>query len=130
MTSTAESNRIESSRRLAVDAARLAAATHCTDVSILDVRGLSPITDFLVIATGTSPRQMRSVAEEIMEMAQQRGDRALSTNGLDGGSWILADFIDIVLHVFSPEARLYYDLDNLWGDARKVNWQEQTVASD
>jgi ribosome-associated protein len=128
MTSTAESNRIESSLRLAVDAARLAAATHCTDVAILDVRGLSPITDFLVIATGTSPRQMRSVAEEIIEMAQQRGDRALSTNGLEGGSWILADFIDMVLHVFSPEARLYYDLDNLWGDARRVQWQDEAAA--
>jgi ribosome-associated protein len=127
MTSAAESDRIASSRRLAVDAARLAASTHCTDVVILDVRGLSPITDFLVIATGTSARQMRSVAQEIMEMAQQKGDRALSTNGLDGGSWICADFIDMVLHVFSPEARLYYDLDNLWGDARIVDWQEQTA---
>jgi len=129
MTSTAESNRIEFSRQLAIDAARLAAATHCTNVAILDVRGLSPITDFLVIASGTSPRQMRSVAEEVMEMAQQRGDRALSTNGLDGGSWICADFIDMVLHIFSPEARLYYDLDNLWGDARRVEWQEQTTAT-
>ena len=129
MTSTAESNRIESSRRLAVDAGRLAAATHCTNVVILDVRGLCPITDFLVIANGTSPRQMRSVAEEIMEMAEQRGDRALSSNGLDGGSWIIADFIDVVLHIFSPEARLYYDLDNLWGDARRVGWEEQTTVS-
>ena len=128
MTSTAESNRIESSRRLAVDAARLAAATHCTNVVILDVRGLCPITDFLVIATGTSPRQMRSVAEEIIEMAEQRGDRALSTNGLEGGSWIVADFIDVVLHAFSPEARIYYDLDNLWGDARRVEWEEQPAA--
>ena len=128
MTPTAESNRIESSRRLAVDAARLAAATHCTNVVILDVRGLCPITDFLVIATGTSPRQMRSVAEEIIEMAEQRGDRALSTNGLEGGSWIVADFIDVVLHVFSPEARIYYDLDNLWGDARRVEWEEQPAA--
>ena len=129
MTSTAESNRIESSRRLSVDAARLAAATHCTNVVILDVRGLCPITDFLVITTGTSPRQMRSVAEEIMEMAQQRGDHALSSNGLEGGSWIIADFIDVILHVFSPEARSYYDLDNLWGDARRVEWDEQPAAS-
>ena len=127
MTSTAESHRIESSRRLAVDAARLAAATHCTNVSVLDVRGLCPITDFLVIATGTSSRQMRSVAEEIMEMADQRGDRALSSNGLEGGSWVIADFIDVILHVFSPEARLYYDLDNLWGDARHVHWDEAST---
>ena len=130
MTSTVESSRIESSRRLSVDAARLAAATHCTNVVILDVRGLSPITDFLVIATGTSPIQMRSVANEVMEMAQARGDRALSTNGLEGGSWICADFIDMVLHVFSPEARLYYDLDNLWGDARRVEWQEENSKSE
>jgi ribosome-associated protein len=129
MTSTEESTRIESSRRLAIDAARLAASTHCSNVVILDVRGLSPITDFLVIATGTSPIQMRSVAQEVTEMAEARGDRALSTSGLEAGSWILADFIDIVLHLFSPEARLYYDLDNLWGDARRVEWQEQPIAS-
>jgi ribosome-associated protein len=129
MTSTEESTRIESSRRLAIDAARLAAVTHCSNVVILDVRGLSPITDFLVIATGTSPIQMRSVAQEVTEMAQARGDRALSTSGLEAGTWVLADFIDIVLHLFSAEARLYYDLDNLWGDARRVEWQEQTVGA-
>jgi ribosome-associated protein len=128
MTSTAESTRIESARKLAVDTARLTAASHCTNVVILDVRGLSPITDFLVIGTGTSPRQMRTVVEEVMEMAEQRGDRPLSTNGIEGASWIIADFIDIVVHVFSPEARNYYDLDNLWGDARRVEWQDEPAS--
>jgi ribosome-associated protein len=93
------------------------------------VRGISPITDFFVIASGTSPRQMKSVADEVIEMAEKRGDRALSTKGLESESWILVDFVDVVLHVFSQDARLYYDLDNLWGDARQVEWEQQSSVS-
>jgi ribosome-associated protein len=128
MVSTAESDRIEAARRFAVDAARLAAETRCADVIVLDVRGLSPITDFFVIATGTSERQMRSVAQQIIELADSRGEHAHSTDGLEASSWIVADFIDVVLHLFSPEARQYYDLDNLWGDARRIEWSHASAS--
>jgi ribosome-associated protein len=93
-------------------------------VNVLDVRGLSPITDFFVIATGTSGRQMRSVADEIEELGQPRQFTALSRNGYEGESWILTDFVDVVLHIFNTETRGYYDLDNLWGDAPRVDWQK------
>jgi ribosome-associated protein len=101
----------------------MAANTRCHSVAILDVRGLSPITDFFVIATGTSARQMRTVMDDIEEMAEPMGYPAVARSGYEGDMWMLADFIDVIVHVFSDEARRYYDLDNLWGDARRVEWE-------
>jgi ribosome-associated protein len=90
---------------------------------VLDVSGVSPVTDFFVVATGTSPRQMRSVCDEVEELGQPAGHTALSRSGYEGDHWICIDFVDMILHVFNPEARIFYDLDNLWGDARKVEWR-------
>jgi ribosome-associated protein len=122
MIAKAETNRIEESRKFAIEAARLAAATHCKDLVVLDVRGISPLTDFLVIGTGTSAKQMRSVADDVTELAEKSDFRALSTSGLEGDSWIVTDFLDVIFHIFNPEARAYYELENLWGDARRVEW--------
>ena len=111
-------------RRFAVDAARLAANTRCTNVVVIDVSRVSPVTDFFVIATGSSGRQMRSVADEIEEMGKPDGFKALGRHGHEGDSaWMLTDFVDVVVHLFSPDARGYYDLDGLWGDALTVDWQ-------
>jgi ribosome-associated protein len=118
--------RLEQSRQFAIEAARLAAQTHCQDVVVLDVAGLSPVTDFFVIATGRSPRQMRTVCDEIEELGAQRRFGSLSRSGYEGEQWICVDFVDVLLHVFSDEARRYYDLDNLWGDAKVVSWSETT----
>jgi ribosome-associated protein len=112
-------------RQLAIDAARMLADTRCHNVAVLDVSGLSPVTDFMVIATGTSPRQMRSAVDDVDEMAEPLGHRALSRSDDGAGSWILMDFVDVVVHVFSQEARAYYDLDNLWGDAQRVAWEPE-----
>jgi ribosome-associated protein len=95
-------------------------------VAVLDVRGLSPVTDYFVIATGTSPRQMRTVVDEVAELGEARNYAALSRSGTDGESWMLTDFIDVVVHVFSQESRMYYDLDGLWGDAKRVEWSDAT----
>lgn len=103
--------------------AKVAADTRCTNVVVLDVSGVSPITDFFVLGTGTSPRQMRTVADDCTEAADGLGYRPMSATGTEGGAWICLDFIDVVLHIFSDEARQFYDLDNLWADARPVEWQ-------
>ena len=66
---------------------------------------------------------MKTVCEELEELAEQRGDHALGESGIDGESWMLIDFVDVVVHVFSQEARMYYDLDGLWGDAPRVTWE-------
>lgn len=91
---------------------------------MLDVSGLSPVTDFFVLATGTSARQMRTVMKEMEELAQARGMGCLSRSGLEGEMWMLCDLVDVVIHVFNPDSRQFYDLDSLWGDARRVEWKE------
>jgi ribosome-associated protein len=116
-------SRAGSARQFAIDLARMAAQTLCRDVLVLDLIGVSPVTDFFVIATGTSPRQMRAVCDEARELGAPRGFRALYHGGDQGPRWMLLDFFDVVLHAFDPTARLYYDLDNLWGDAPRVPWQ-------
>lgn len=118
--------RLESARQFAIDAARLAAQTHCNNIVILDVSAVSPITDFLVIATGTSARQMRTVCEEIQEMGAARNVHALSKTNFESENWVLVDFVDTIVHMFNTDARLFYDLDNLWGDGKKVEWREGT----
>lgn len=106
------------------DAARLAANTRCSNVIVLDVRHVSPITDFFVIATGTSPRQMRTVCDDIEELALPRNYKPLSRCGYGLDQWVLLDYVDVIIHLFSDTARQYYDLENLWGDAKRIDWHD------
>jgi ribosome-associated protein len=119
-----QSQRMAASRQFAIDSARLLADTRCNQVAVLDVSGISPVTDFLVIATGTSPRQMKTACDDVEEMAQQRDFRPLSHAGDGGANWTCVDFVDVVVHVFSQDARMFYDLDALWGDGQKVEWEK------
>jgi ribosome-associated protein len=96
---------------------------------VLDLTGLSPVCDFFVIVTGTSARQMRTVADEITEFAKQQKFSPLASAGYEGESWILVDCVDVVVHIFNSATRGYYDLDNLWGDAKPVPWQPENAAS-
>jgi ribosome-associated protein len=105
--------------------ARLAADTRCHDVVVLDVRGLSPVTDYFVIATGASSRQMGTVLSQAGELGKSIGFAPMGMSGGEGESWFLVDFVHVVLHVFSAEARSFYDLDSLWGDAPKVKWEKK-----
>ena len=114
-----------SGRQFAIEAARMLADTRCHNVVVLDVSGVSPVTDFFVLASGTSPRQMKSASDAVEEMGEPLGYRALSRVGDDSGSWILLDCVDVVVHVFNPDSRLYYDLDGLWGDAKRVKWERE-----
>jgi ribosome-associated protein len=111
-------------KTLAIDSARIALGRHCTDIVILDLKGKSPATDYFVIATGTSDRQQRTVADEISEEAKKRGQLLFGRAGYEQGRWILLDFIDVVIHIFDAEYRDYYDLEMLWGDADKVDYSK------
>jgi ribosome-associated protein len=115
----------EKSRAFAMEAAKLAAQTRCHNVVVLDVHGLSPVCDYFVIASGTSARQMRAVADEIIELAEKQDSKPIHTDGYEGESWVLVDFVDVIVHLFSDEARSYYDLDNLWGDANRIEISAQ-----
>lgn len=110
-------------REIAIDIARLMADTKCSNVRVLDLRGVSPVCDYFVIGTGTSARQMRTVTEEVGEMAEERGMAAFGKPGT-GENWIALDLIHIVVHVFSIEGRQYYDLDNLFEGA-DVEWKPE-----
>lgn len=123
------SSRLQAAREFAIEAARMAANTRCHDVVVLDVGGISPVTDFMVLATGTSPRQMKTVCDDLEEMAEQKGERPLSRVGDDSSSWTCIDFVDVVVHVFSDAARSYYDLEALWGDAARVEWESGSPGS-
>jgi len=112
-----------SPRRLAVEIARTAHDRHCVDIAVLDLRGISPVTDYFVISTGTSDRQMRSVADEVVTEAAKSGQPVFKVAGLDSANWILLDFVDVVVHFFDTEYRRHYDLELIWGDARSVRWR-------
>ena len=107
-------------KTLALTAARLAAERHCTDIVVLDLRDISPATDYFMIATGTSDRQMRSVADDICKAAREQGQQRFGRAGYDQARWILLDFVDVVIHIFDAEYRDYYDLELLWGDAERL----------
>lgn len=111
------------SREFAVEAARLMADDKCEEISLLDVRELSQVTDFIVIASGTSERQMRSVLKDVEKLGAQRGFSAFRSSTDDRATWLLADFVDVVVHVFEPNTRAHYDLEMLWGDAPRLTWE-------
>jgi len=106
--------------KFAVAAAKIAGQRRCSDIVVLDLKGKSPATDYFVIATGTSDRQMRTVADEICDAAKQAHLMRFGRAGYDQARWILLDFIDVVVHIFDSEYRDYYDLELLWGDAKKL----------
>ena len=107
--------------RFALAAAAWAHNTRCERVVLLDLRGRSPVTEFFLIATGTSARQMRTVADELAELGQREGFAAWQTSGYDSARWIVIDFVHVVAHIFDPESRNFYDLELLWGDCPRVD---------
>lgn len=110
-------------RAFAVAAARLIADEKCRDVVCLDVRGLSQVTDFLVIGTGTSERQMGAVLAHVRDLGRARGFEPFRTHADTRSAWLLADCVDVVIHLFDADARAYYDLEMLWGDGERVAWE-------
>jgi len=107
-------------KMFALAAAEVAAGRHCRDIVVLDLKGKSPATDYFVIATGTSDRQMRTVADEICKAARKHDLQRFGRAGYEQARWILLDFIDVVIHIFDSEYRDYYDLELLWGDAERL----------
>lgn len=117
------------SRQVAVTAARAAAAKQATDVVVLDVHELIVITDFFVICSASTKRQVKTVIEEIERAVRELGERPIRREGEEDGGWWLLDYFDVVVHVFGDEERAYYDLERLWRDAPRLEWQEPEAAS-
>ncbi len=119
----------EESREAAVAAARSASAKQAESVAILDVHGLIVITDFFVIASGETERQVRTIVEEVEKALRDLGRKPVRREGETEGRWVLLDYVDVVVHVFADEEREYYDLERLWRDAPRVDWNENGAAS-
>jgi ribosome-associated protein len=81
------------------------------------------MTDFLLIASGTSDRQMRSVLQHSEELGEKLGYRAVRSTSDDRATWLLADFVDVIVHLFEPNTRAHYDLEMMWGDSPRVAWE-------
>ncbi len=110
------------SRALALTAARVAAECRGTDVRILDLREITPVFDYFVIATGTSRRQIHAMADEIEKVVKaELHDKRRGAEGYEEGRWIVLDYGDVVVHLFDAESREYWDLEHLWEDARRVS---------
>jgi ribosome-associated protein len=114
--------------QFAIEVARIAHDSKSEDVIALDLRGISPVTDFVVIGTGTSDRQMRAVAEMVVEYGHKLGQRPFGRSGFENAAWILVDYVDVVFHLFSKPFREYYDLELLWGDAPRLEWARSETA--
>lgn len=98
-------------------AAELALERKAHDVVMLDLRGITSTTDFFVLASGRSDVQVKAIAEHVIDELKKDGHRPNHVEGLSGGRWVLIDYIDFIVHVFHPQARDFYQLENLWGDA-------------
>ncbi len=114
--------------QFAVELARIAHDNKSEDIIALDLRGISPVTDFVVIATGTSDRQTRAVADRVIEYGKKVGERPFGFSGYQSAAWILLDYVDVVFHIFSRPHREYYDLELLWGDAPRIKWARSESA--
>jgi ribosome-associated protein len=115
--------RRNASIRQACLCARIADEYRGRDTIVLDLTGITAIFDFFVLTTAGSPRQMRAIADEVQRVLSAEGSQSLGTEGADSATWVLQDYGDIVLHVFTPAARSLYDLEHLWADAVRVDWQ-------
>jgi ribosome-associated protein len=112
------------SYEMAATAARAASEMFAKAVTLVDLRGLVSYTDYFLIASAATERQTRRVAEEVIDRMIQNGHRPRSKRIQEGTAWISLDFTDVVVHIFTDEARDYYRLESLWRSAPQERWGE------
>ena len=101
----------------------MAADNKARDVLVLDMRGITPLFDFFVLATAVSRRQIHTIAEEIDAVMAAEGEKRLGIEGYESSKWVVQDYGDIVVHIFDPETRAFYALEDLWADAPHLDWE-------
>jgi ribosome-associated protein len=119
-----EPSRVNQALEHARLAARIAEDNRARDILLLDLRQATPLLDFFVIATASSRRLAHAIASEIDAEMKKRGEFKLGMEGSEEGRWILIDYGDFVVHVFSQEGRSYYALEEIWGDAPRLEWSD------
>jgi ribosome-associated protein len=100
-------------------AAKAAGERKATDIVALDLRKIASFTEFFLICTGTNPRQVQAISDAVEERLRASGKRPLHTEGYSSAEWILLDYGDFIVHVFSSASRRFYDLERLWRDAER-----------
>jgi len=113
------------SAALSQRAAQICVENKANDVVLLDLRGVSDMTDFFVIASGTSDTHVRALGEHVLDDMKREGARAHHVEGLSQGRWVLLDYVDFVVHLFHPTLRNFYQLERLWSDAALVPVESQ-----
>jgi ribosome-associated protein len=119
----AKSDKRKNAARLPSQIDRAVAAADdkkAVDLVLLDLRKAAGFTDFFVIASGGNPRQVRAIADGVMEALADEGVKPAHVEGYDRSEWILLDYFDFVVHVFAPETRVFYGLERLWGNAERL----------
>ena len=117
------------SLQLALTAARVIAENMGTRIIVLDMSRLTAMFDYHIIATGTSSRQLRAMADEVDRVLKKElGEELLRADGMDEGRWVVQDFGTIIVHLFDEDTRAFYSLENLWADAEKVDLSEVVPA--
>lgn len=114
------------SKEIAILCARIADDKKAEDVLIFDVKNLTFIADFFVICSGLNKRQLQSIAGEIEAKLHSYGIHWVGVQGYSDARWILMDYGDVIVHLFDRDMRHFYDLELLWGDARKLSWTVYT----
>jgi ribosome-associated protein len=109
--------------QLAITLARELADSRCSDVLVLDTRGLTDMHDYVVIASGTSERQIRAVSHQVKHAVEAAGQAVYRVSADSDARWIIVDCVDIVVNLFEPNQRSFYDLESRWGDAPEIAWQ-------
>jgi ribosome-associated protein len=104
-------------KELAQIAAELTLTKKAQDVLVLDLSGLSDVTNYFVVCSGESDTQVKAIADAVLDGARERGAKVWRKEGFENLQWVLLDFVDVVVHVFQPKIRAYYDIERLWGDA-------------
>lgn len=103
-------------------AARAADAKKAIDLRVLDLRGVTSFADYFVICSGSNPRQIQAIADAVeKEVAETEGRHPINVEGLNNAEWVLMDYGDVLVHVFSEGARKYYDLERLWRQGKEVD---------
>ena len=104
--------------------AEFAADRRAEDIIILDLRELSAVADFFVLASASADVQLRAIADRIVEGLNESGERVWNKEGYENGEWIVLDYVDVVCHLFLKERRDFYQLERLWGDAPRTTIDE------
>ncbi|MDQ2776864.1 MAG: ribosome silencing factor [Acidobacteriota bacterium] len=108
-------------------AARAAESKKATDIRILDLRQVTSFTDYFIICTAGNPRQGHAISDEISKELKEIGELPVSLEGFDSADWVLMDYGDFIVHIFSESARAYYDLERLWRHGKAVHLSGSVV---